>query len=957
MRLSWLSGPRPGRRRRASAVPLRVRRLERRRVLDAALQSLVIAPTAIVDSPPATADTAAEPLVFDWSATEDAREAAAQSAPEGPNPQAEQSDTSPNDTNMSAGSNALEAQLAASAQSIAAAGESRNVRPVVVAAVDQTVNEGRLLDLSAMGGAPPLGLFVDTDLLDTHTATVNWGDGMPTEDATIFFAGGAGALGGSHTYADNGLYTVTVSVTDSSGGSDSKMFNVTVNNVRPVLVVAANQTVNEGQLLNLSGDGAPPLGLFVDPGELDMHVATINWGDGTAAENATIFFADGAGAVGGTHTYADNGVYNVTVKVTDKDGGSDMKSFMVTVNNVRPVLVVAANQTVNEGQLLDLSGDGAPPLGLFVDPGLLDTHTATVNWGDGSATEFATIFFANGAGALGGTHTYADNGVYTVTVKVTDDDGGSDMKMFLVTVVNVPPRVDITGPESVNEGSPGTWTIGPVVDPGNDTVSQYIVRWDNGQTSEFAAAALDKLERTISQIYADGLENHTIAIDVVDEDGVHLNAGTFPITVHNVAPSFVQVNGQPFEGTDISAQGFGIIRVFFTDPGFDNPQNVGNPLNGGEFGEVAETFTLVIRWGDQIVTTVPITDVSPGSRIPITSINQRTGLPIQDAWILESARISGDATTPTRGSIVIEHRFNAANLLSAPTLPLRVTIQATVQDDDAGQVSGSIQVRTPGLGQINPPLVVATDGRGPAEFVPPPPITVALAQPSSLLLSVQSQDRRVSSSSTVSSEMYLELVVISPEGEEVERYRLKDDALLDLRGLFATLPDGHYKIYLVRTDNNSRRPVMEVYVRRGRVIDPSDDSEGTRDRPPTSEATQPHKPVPLEENPLLEPVPNDVEGDPQSGSETVPVDVEVTDNSESPAFSAGSLRWPMAFAGLVLVIGRDGWPKRLEAALSHADERAWQRLRRIGRLGRRIGHASRRTTKSNQTSSSYHSTP
>ena len=98
----------------------------------------------------------------------------------------------------------------------------------------------------------------------------------------------------------------------------------------------------------------------------------------------------------------------------------------------------------------------------------------------------------------------------------------------------------------------------------------------------------------------------------------------------------------------------------------------------------------------------------------------------------------------------------------------------------------------------------------------------------------------------VTSDRYLELQVISPEGEVLERYRLKDEALADLRGLISTLPDNHYKIYLVRTDNNSRRLVLDVYVRRGRVVDPSDESEGTRDKPPTEDAQQ-NEVVPLEE--------------------------------------------------------------------------------------------------------------
>ena len=82
------------------------------------------------------------------------------------------------------------------------------------------------------------------------------------------------------------------------------------------------------------------------------------------------------------------------------------------VHNLRPVLVVADDQLIDEGSLLDLSAIGAPPLGLFIDEGILDTHTATVDWGDGSAIEAPTIFAANGSGALGGTHTYTDNGVY-----------------------------------------------------------------------------------------------------------------------------------------------------------------------------------------------------------------------------------------------------------------------------------------------------------------------------------------------------------------------------------------------------------------------------------------------------------------------------------------------------------------------------------------------------------------
>jgi hypothetical protein len=56
------------------------------------------------------------------------------------------------------------------------------------------------------------------------------------------------------------------------------------------------------------------------------------------------------------------------------------------------------------------------------DPGTADTHTATVDWGDGTSAP-ATVQESLGAGTLTASHAYSAAGVYRVGATVTDDDG------------------------------------------------------------------------------------------------------------------------------------------------------------------------------------------------------------------------------------------------------------------------------------------------------------------------------------------------------------------------------------------------------------------------------------------------------------------------------------------------------------------------------------------------------
>src|SRR5262249_22146313 len=132
---------------------------------------------------------------------------------------------------------------------------------------------------------------------ETFTYSIDWGDGRPVDTGTptIDVPGSPGVLtqgsfDGSHTYADNGIYTVTVTVTDDDGGTTSETFNVTVNNVAPSLTVPGNQTTDQGALLTI-----PNIGQFSDPGfdnplnvggeTSEQFTFAIDWGDGSQLDS------------------------------------------------------------------------------------------------------------------------------------------------------------------------------------------------------------------------------------------------------------------------------------------------------------------------------------------------------------------------------------------------------------------------------------------------------------------------------------------------------------------------------------------------------------------------------------------------------------------------------------------------------------------------------------------------
>jgi hypothetical protein len=274
--------------------------------------------------------------------------------------------------------------------------------------------------------------------------------------------------------------TVTGVIIDKDGGRHGDMTTITVNNVKPIVTAPADQNATEGSGASFT------LGSFSDPGADSPWTGSVNWGDGSS--NTGIGPFSSVGSLGSaSHTFANSGTYTVKVSVTDKDGGTGYTTFKVTVSNVAPTVTAAANQSGDEGTEKNFD------LGSFSDPGAEASWSVDVNWGDGSTH---TTFTKSSTGSLGSRpHTYADNGSYTVTVKVSDD-AGQGSASFTVTVGNVAPAPTWTSYSNILYGPmvfglTGTWS-GSFTDPGDDAPWTATFAWngvnDTGQTKTFTSS-------------------------------------------------------------------------------------------------------------------------------------------------------------------------------------------------------------------------------------------------------------------------------------------------------------------------------------------------------------------------------------------------------------------------------------------------------------------------------------
>jgi hypothetical protein len=354
----------------------------------------------------------------------------------------------------------------------------------------------------------------------------------------------AGAITGDITSTCGQTIDVTGDNDPLVGSSDRARvkFRVFVPNLPPVANAGLDRTTPEGTNITLDGTGSfdPEGGALSYSWDLD--------GDGLCDDSFDDSTPDFT-------TVGNDGVTTVKVCVADPDGLTAEDTATVTVTNVAPSIEVNDPASVAENTATTVSGT-------IRDPGWLDTLTATIDWGDGSAVQNLTGTLEkdrpDATFTFSTTHTYGDNGTWAVKVCGADDDT-STCKTVNATVTNTNPTavIDTTNTVTVNgiptviahAGTNVDFKV-RVTDPGSDDLS---VTWDWGDGST-PSTTKDRVNppaddppnspsiqpRDISTTSGHGFTQactYTSALQIVDDDGGTATGSLNVVIVGNNHPN------------------------------------------------------------------------------------------------------------------------------------------------------------------------------------------------------------------------------------------------------------------------------------------------------------------------------------------------------------------------------------------------------------------------------------
>jgi hypothetical protein len=387
-------------------------------------------------------------------------------------------------------------------------GESEGPATIMVtiaheATTPQTVGDSATVtdpSVTAMGGfrfsadegvnsiSQTVATFTDqagAEELGDYSATISWGDNTSSA-GQITLSGSAFTVTGSHTYTEEGTFTISTTVHHDSATdvSVSSLAEVIDQNVVPTGSFTFSAV--EGNL-----SSAQTVATFTDqagPEPASNYTAQIAWGD-TSTSIGSISFNSSTQvfSVRGSHMYSDEGTHNIIVAIGNESAPAVVVNSTATIADAA---LAAAGQQLSVAEGVPVSG----AIASFTDANPnapLSDFSATIAWGDGM-TSTGSISQSGRGFAVQGMHQYAHDGSFTASATVTDVGGMSTTASTMVVVteptiaatavaVNGFEFTPLTDPAPATDTRVATFTHAAGLEPPGDFTAT--IDWGDGSSS------------------------------------------------------------------------------------------------------------------------------------------------------------------------------------------------------------------------------------------------------------------------------------------------------------------------------------------------------------------------------------------------------------------------------------------------------------------------------------------
>jgi PKD repeat protein/DNA-binding MarR family transcriptional regulator len=287
----------------------------------------------------------------------------------------------------------------------------------------------------------------------------------------------------------SGDHTIELQVKDNDGAIGILKDTIQVDNQPPLAFAKSQNEALEDTDVDFDASQSRDT-------DSDMDTLSYTW-----------LFDDGATAKGMyvNHTFTTSGEHEAKLVVTDNDGMFGFASVNVKVRNVKPIANAGPDQNTPAGWV---TLDGTNSIDTTSDWPLLEYL-----WD-----------FGDGTKGTGGVvqHMYPKTGTYKVTLRVTDDDGETDVDSAFITVTGDSPEIDAGRDRVVTEDEIVEFSA---VITGDEKIVHF--SWDFGDGAMLAGQNVNHSWPMAG--------TYTVKLRVKNNAGAEMT-DTVKVTVRNIAP-------------------------------------------------------------------------------------------------------------------------------------------------------------------------------------------------------------------------------------------------------------------------------------------------------------------------------------------------------------------------------------------------------------------------------------